>query len=365
MLNNKTIAVVIPVFNEGKKILEVIQSVPDFVDRIIVVNDGSKDDTASAVRKMIDMDTTDYLNDKIGPVKIKGNSYNAVDVAMQEYLEAESRFYCPQKIYNPNPGSSRLILINHQKNQGVGKAVTTGYKWCRDNEIDCVAKLDGDGQMDPDELQAICEPVVLQGVDYVKGNRLIYPGAHLIIPRIRHFGNAILSILTKIASGYWHISDTQTGYTAISLRALKLIKLYKIFSSYGYPNDVLVRLNTNFCTITEIPIKPVYKIGERSNMRIYKVIPSISFLLVKGFFKRLWQKYMIRSFHPLFILYNIGFLLLACSVPFGLKILNKAIHQVGANPVTVLAFIFLFFSGFQSLLFAMWMDIQDNERLNK
>jgi hypothetical protein len=174
-----------------------------------------------------------------------------------------------------------------------------------------------------------------------------------------------LSILTKIASGYWHISDTQTAFTAISLKALKQIKLHKLYPSYGYPNDMLVKLNTNFCSITEVPIKPVYEIGEQSKMKIFKVIPRISSILIKGFFRRLWQKYMVKSFHPLFILYQIGFLLLTVSVPFGIKILFKVFTQNPANPVTVLAFIFLFISGFQSILFAMWMDIQDNERLNK
>ncbi|MCY1720374.1 glycosyltransferase family 2 protein [Prolixibacteraceae bacterium Z1-6] len=365
MIKDKTIAVVIPAYNEETQIEMVIESVPEFVDRILVVNDGSKDNTAEIVQRIIDADKNDYSSERIGETEIKPNRYNSVDIALKNAIESESVRYVPHGIYNSNPEKSRVILINNLENGGVGAAVANGYKWCRENEIDCIAKIDGDGQMDPSELEAICMPVINDEVDYVKGNRLIYPGASLIIPKVRYFGNSVLSILTKVASGYWHISDTQTAFTAISLKALKALKLYDLYRTYGYPNDILVKLNINFCSIKEIPIKPVYEIGEQSKMKIFKVIPRISSILIKGFFKRMWHKYLLKSFHPLFILYQIGFLSLIISIPFGIKILFKVLTNQPANPVTVLAFIFLFISGFQALLFAMWMDIQDNERLNK
>ncbi len=365
MINDKTIAVIIPAYNEETQIKLVIQSIPDFVDRIIIVNDGSEDKTEEVVKIFIDSDETDHANNKIGKKKFIPNRYNAVDIELQKLIDSESSLFCASTIYNKNPEKDRIILISHKKNGGVGTAVATGYKWCRDNEIDCIAKIDGDGQMDPSELNSICMPVINEEADYVKGNRLIYPGANLIIPRVRFLGNSILSILTKIASGYWHISDTQTAFTAISLKAVKLIKLQDLYPSYGYPNDILVKLNTNFCTVKEVPIKPVYEVGEISKMKIRSVIPRISKILIRGFFNRLLQKYLKKSFHPLFILYHFGFLLLTVSLPFGIKIAYKVITQTQANPVTVIAFVFLFISGFQSLLFAMWMDIQDNERLNK
>lgn len=365
MLQNKTIAVVVPAYNEASQIKMVINSMPDFVDRIVIVNDGSIDSTAEIVSKIIDADNNDYSHNKIKIKQITENRYNAVDIALHQLVEREQKLFHKSEMYNKEPEKSRIILINHSKNGGVGAAVANGYCWCRDNEIDCVAKIDGDGQMDPSELEAICMPVIADNVDYVKGNRLVYPGANLIIPKIRYFGNSVLSILTKIASGYWHVSDTQTAFTAISLNALKQIKLYKLYKTYGYPNDILVKLNTNFCSIKEIPIKPVYEIGENSKMKIFKVIPRISKILIAGFFKRIFQKYFLKSFHPLFILYHLGFFLITVSIPFGIKVMLRAIHHTPANPVTVLAFIFLFISGFQALLFAMWMDIQDNERLNR
>jgi hypothetical protein len=224
----------------------------------------------------------------------------------------------------------------------------------------------GDGQMDPNELESICLPVIEENIDYVKGNRLIHRSAWLVIPRIRFFGNSVLSILTKIASGYWHVSDTQTGYTAISKSALNAIRLYDIYQSYGMPNDMLVKLNISFCTMREVEIKPVYNVGEESKMKIFKVIPRVAWLLTKSFFKRLWIKYLFRDFHPLFILYNLSFLLGLFAMRYGVKMVYvKYFAERDLNPATFLAFMFLFISSFQSLLFAMWMDIQDNERLNQ
>jgi hypothetical protein len=207
---------------------------------------------------------------------------------------------------------------------------------------------------------------VEEQIDYVKGNRLIHGGAWHVIPRSRFLGNSILSILTKIASGYWHVSDTQTGYTAVSNKALNAIRLHRIYRTYGMPNDMLVKLNIAFCTIKEVGIKPVYGIGEKSKMRVRKVIPKVSWLLVKSFFKRLWVKYLFRDFHPLFVLYNLAFLLFIATIPFALDVL-KSVFTKGDLVVSnhLIVFVSLFIASFQSLLFAMWMDIQDNDRLYK
>ena len=365
MLNNKTIAVVVPAYNEEKQISKVITTMPEFVDRIIVVNDCSKDQTAEVVKEYMENDgehklvIKDILND------LKETEYNKADYIAQEQMKLELEWFAPSEVITTNPGNSRIILINQLKNSGVGAAIARGYKWCKDHGIDCTAVMAGDGQMDPDELESICQPVVEEGIDYVKGNRLIHRSSWLVIPKVRYLGNSILSILTKVASGYWHISDTQTGYTAISKSALNSIRLHKIYKHYGMPNDMLVKLNIAFCSLKEVGIKPVYDIGEKTKMKVWKVIPKISWLLIKSFFKRLWIKYLFRDFHPLFLLYHAAFALLFLSLPFAVKIVRIWISGNSANPLTILAFIFLFISGFQSLLFAMWMDIQDTERLYK
>jgi glycosyltransferase involved in cell wall biosynthesis len=366
MIKNKTIAVVVPCYNEEKQIGMVIETMPDFVDRIVIINDKSKDRTAEKVMEYIQKDSSTAIRIENILDDIKPGRFNRANIVVQNLQKEERKFYTPSEVVNSNPEECRIILINHLNNGGKGAGIATGYKWAKDYGIDCVATMDGDGQMDPDELESLCLPIINEGIDYVKGNRLIHQSALLVIPKVRYLGNSLLSILTKLASGYWHVSDTQTGYTAISNKALNSLKLYDIYKSYGYPNDMLVKLNISFCTLKEVEIKPVYDIGEKSKMKIVKVIPTISLLLLKSFFKRLWIKYLFRDFHPLFILYHFSFILFACSFPLGIKIIDIwLIKGEKINSVTLMAFIFLFISAFQSFLFAMWMDIQDNERLQK
>lgn len=364
MLNNKTIAVVVPAYNEENQIGIVIETMPEFVDRIIIVNDKSTDATADIVMKYF---SSDYNLTKT-TIKQKGiirTFHNDSEIALEELDRKEIEFFPKSEVINLIPENDRIILINNLVNSGVGGSIARGYKWCKDNCIDCTAVMAGDAQMDPDELETICIPVVAENIDYVKGNRLIHGSAGYYIPKTRFIGNSVLSILTKIASGYWRVSDTQTGYTAISLSALRAIKLFDIYKRYGMPNDMLVKLNIAYCTIREIPIKPVYRIGENSKMKIFKVIPRISFLLFKSFFKRLWTKYFIKDFHPLFILYNLSFILGIVWLPYLIKVIRIFIQGQDASFETLLAFTFLGITAIQFLVFAMWMDIQDNERLYK
>lgn len=364
MINNKTVAVIVPCYNEESQIRQVIETMPDFVDRIVIINDASTDQTASIVKSFID--NTDNTGIEIKNIldKIKPTAYNRANIILQDLLKSEKGRFTPNEVYNENT-TDRIVLINHLKNAGKGSGIATGYKWAKDYGIDCVATMDGDGQMDPEELLSLCEPIIFEGIDYVKGNRLIHRSALLVIPKIRFLGNSILSILTKLASGYWHVSDTQTGYTAISNKALNSIRLYDIYKKYGYPNDMLVKLNIAFCTIREVEIKPVYDIGEQSKMKIFKVIPTVSLLLIKSFFKRLWFKYLFRDFHPLFILYHFSFLLGFFWMPYLYKVTQAMLVGNNLSFETLFAFTFLGISSIQSFLFAMWMDIQDNDRLYK
>lgn len=366
MINGKTIAVVVPAYNEETQIGMVIESMPDFVDRIVVIDDCSVDKTSEIVEAYITNHRRSEVNLKPASIDVKPNRYNRATLVSSQIAAKENSEFPEITVFNENPEFDRIILLKHRTNSGKGAGVSTGYKWCLDHRIDCTATMDGDGQMDPAELESICRPIIDENIDYVKGNRLIHRSALLVIPKVRYLGNSILSILTKLASGYWHVSDTQTGYAAISLKALQSIRIHQIYRSYGYPNDMLVKLNIAFCTIREVEIKPVYDVGEQSKMKIMKVIPTVSWLLFKSFFKRLWGKYLFRDFHPLFILYHFSFLLLILSAPLAFKILNIWLIEKGqVNPVTLIAFMFLFISSFQSLLFAMWMDMQDNERLQQ
>jgi glycosyltransferase involved in cell wall biosynthesis len=369
VLNNKTIAVVVPCYNEESQIGMVIETMPAFVDRIVVVNDKSKDKTIEVVKSYIQNVTYNDKSLKITNITeepFQETKYNYADKVVFEQNIKEKALFNPSEILNEDLTNDRIVLISHTENGGVGAAIASGYKWCKDHGIDCTAVMAGDGQMDPGELESICHPVIFENVDYVKGNRLIHRSSWLVIPKVRFFGNSILSILTKLASGYWRISDTQTGYTAMSNKALNGINLFDIYKSYGMPNDMLVKLNIAYCTLREIEIKPIYNVGEQSKMKVLKVIPTVSLLLIKSFFKRLWIKYLFRDFHPLFLLYHGSILLFLAALPYAYKIVYLTVNPIRPiSDATILAFMFLIISAFNAFLFAMWMDIQDNERLYK
>src|SRR5262249_52766649 len=143
-----------------------------------------------------------------------------------------------------------------------GAAVVTGYRRAIDEQLDVVCVMNADNQMDPEELLHLAEPVVREELDYAKANRLFTGEAWNLIPHYRYLGNAFLSLLTKIASGYWHVADSQAGYTAISLPMLRLLDIERIYPRYGYPNDMLVHLNVWNARVRDIPSRPIYGIGE-------------------------------------------------------------------------------------------------------
>jgi glycosyltransferase involved in cell wall biosynthesis len=308
------ISIVVPSYNEETQIEKVIATIPDFVDCIIIIDDSSTDDTVKIVKDM-------------------------------------------QKI------NKKITLIEHKVNQGVGGAIASGYKWSKENDIDAAVVMAGDGQMDPNDLPALLDPVVSGEVDYSKANRLIYQDAYTMIPKVRFFGNAILSLLTKIASGYWHISDSQSGYTAINKQALKIINWDKMYKRYGQPNDLLVRLNIHNFKVRDIPLKPVYGVGEQSKMKVKKVIFTISKLLIKMYIWRIKEKYILRDFHPLVLFYIYGFLVLLFGALFLAKVIFRFFIQGTVPEISLMIVLFCFGSGLQSIFFAMFFDQDSNKHL--
>lgn len=316
MYKDKKIGVVIPAHDEEKLIGRVIETMPDFVDKIIIVDDASKDKTVEVVEK-----------------------------------------------YMHEAGESKLILLKHNSNRGVGGAIVTGYKKAFAEDLDVIAVMAGDAQMDPDELDKVIEPVVEGKADYVKGNRLYTGRAWEIIPRHRYLGNAFLSLLTKVASGYWHVSDSQCGYTAISREVLEILRLDKLYCGYGFPNHMLTEVNIYHFRVKDVPIKPIYGIGEKSGIRLWKVVPSLSCLLFRCFFWRLKEKYIIRDFHPLVFFYFLGFTLFPAGLIYGIYLIYLRIFIGPVAPTSALFAVFLFISGLQSLFFAMWFDMEYNKSL--
>jgi len=314
MYKDKTVCVVVPAYNESTQIGNVLSTMPDFVDAIVVVDDASKDDTVDVVKQ--------YQNK-----------------------------------------TDKIEVIQHESNQGVGAAISTGYIRARDKVYDVTAVMAGDGQMDPLELGKVIDPVVKGSADYVKGNRLFYGDAWNMIPHYRYLGNSFLSLLTKVASGYWHIADSQSGYTAISLLALKRINLDKIYNDYGMPNDLLIKLNQYDFRVYDVHIRPVYNVGEKSGIKLMRVIPRISWLLFKGFWRRLIFKYVIKDFHPLIFFYLLSFLLLIVSVPLGFRLFYMWAAYGNIPPINAMALIFTLISGLQTLFFGMWFDMEYNKNL--
>ena len=311
MYEGRSVAVVVPAYNEEALVASTVQGIPAFVDRIYVVDDGSKDETAARA------ETVD----------------------------------------------KRVEVIRHERNQGVGSAIVSGYKRALAEEVDVTCVMAADGQMDPDDLETLVRAVATGETDYAKANRLFTGQAWQLIPRTRYLGNAALSFLTKIASGYWHVADSQSGYTAVGLESLKLLDLDRVYRRYGFPNDFLVHLNVFNRRVRDYPSRPIYGVGERSGIKLRSVVPKISWLLLKGFFWRMGQKYVIRDFHPLILFYMLGMFLFFAGV--GLGILETVMRFLGNTipAATIVLVALLCISGLQLLLFAMWFDMESNKDL--
>jgi hypothetical protein len=220
-----------------------------------------------------------------------------------------------------------------------------------------------DGQMDPDDLEMLVRAVASNECDYAKANRLFTGQAWQLIPKTRYLGNAVLSFLTKIASGYWHVADSQSGYTAVNLETIRMVDLERVYRRYGFPNDLLVHLNVWNRRVRDYPSRPIYGVGERSGIRLRKVVPRISWLLLKGFFWRMGQKYVIRDFHPLILFYMLGILLFGVGLLLGIAevALRFAGNQITSATIVLVALLVI--SGLQLLLFAMWFDMESNKDL--
>jgi len=317
MFEGRRLYVVIPAYNEQRLIGRVLDTMPDFVDRMIVVDDASTDDTS------------------------------------QILCAAKSRV------------GERLRVVRHKHNGGVGAAIMSGYKLALEEleGKDLVAVMAGDAQMDPVELPRLLTPLVRDQADFTKGNRLFTGEAWKIIPRHRYLGNAALSFATKIASGYWHVADSQSGYTAVTVETLSILQLERLYPRYGFPNHMLVELNNYDFRVRDVPMRPVYNVGEVSGIRLPRVIPTISWLLFKCYFWRMKEKYVIRDFHPLIFFLLFGLLLTGGGLLLGLYILYLRLAHGSLSPNAVIFDALCLIMGAQMLFFAMWMDMEHNKGL--
>ena len=312
MLGGKRVAVVVPAHDEETLIAQTLTGIPAFVDRIYVVDDASRDATAERARGV---------------------------------------------------GDQRVEVIAHEQNRGVGAAIVTGYHRAVEEGVDVTCVMAADNQMDPADLEAIAGPVARGEVEYAKANRLVTGQAWQLIPKHRYLGNAVLSLLTKIASGYWHVADSQSGYTAAAHDTLAALDLDRLYPRYGFPNDMLVHLNVVNARVRDVPSRPVYGVGERSGIKLHAVVPRISWLLLKAFFWRLREKYVIRDFHPLVFFYAFGLVMTFAGLLLGaIEVILRLKGNEITTPTIVLVALLLI-SGSQFTLFAMWFDMESNKDL--
>ncbi|KKG61852.1 glycosyltransferase family 2 protein [Methanosarcina mazei] len=305
------IGVVVPAYNEEILIQETIDGIPEYVDRIYAINDGSSDRTGEIIDRMTD---------------------------------------------------PRIVPIHHKVNKGVGAAIINGYKHALSDEMDLVAVMAGDNQMDPAQLPRLLFPIIEGKADYTKGNRLLSKEMRKGMSTWRAFGNGLLTLITKIGSGYWQITDPQNGYTVISREALEALDLDSVYTYYGYCNDLLIKLNALSFQAVDVSMPARYG-RETSTIRYGAYIRKVAPMLFRGFLWRLKMKYIILDFHPLVLFYIASMVLVPTGFLFGIWIVLQKL--VLRNPVSTnypLLNVFISLMGMQLLLFAMFFDMQVNKK---
>lgn len=306
MYKGKRIVVIVPAHNEEKLVAQTITTVPEFVDHIVVIDDASSDETSKRALAT---------------------------------------------------GDSRLHLIEHEVNTGVGGAIIDGHKLAVELDADIDVVMAGDAQMDPHYLPALLDPLVESGYGFTKANRFYSRQALTGMPAIRVIGNIVLSFATKLASGYWNLFDPQNGYTAITRESLNMIDLDRVARRYSFENDLLVSLGIAGVRAKDVPVPSVYG-DEVSGMRLRKVIPEISRLLFMGFWRRIFLKYVLMSFSPIALLLFTGMFL--CLAGFAVGIWTLVVTPSGESPTagTVLLSVGPLLVGINMLVHALTLDIQ-------
>lgn len=235
MYRQLRIVAVIPAYNEEMAIADAVASVPSFVDRIVVIDDASRDRTSE------------------------------------------------RAVASPR----EPVVIRHPANRGVGAAIVTGYRDALARNYDVAIVMAGDGQMDPIDLPALLDPIAEGRADYCKGNRFAHRELLAQMPAIRVLGNTLLSLATKVTSGYRHVFDSQCGYTAITCEVLRRLDLDAVFPRYGYPNDMLAHLHRAEARVVDVPVRPIYGPAWKSGVRWHTAVYPVGFVLLKSWWKRL------------------------------------------------------------------------------
>ena len=290
MYRERTVGVVVPAYNEEAHVGTVLDTIPPFVDRVYAVDDRSTDRT------------WEIINSRV-------NDENA---RVEETVESP-----PVSRADGGTTPPDITPIRHEKNRGAGAALRTGYVHALKDGIDIVVAMDADGQMIPEYLPQLLDPIVDDRAEYAKGNRLARQDDRDGMPSFRLFGNSLLTLLTNISSGYWGIKDPQNGYTAISHGALARIGIQDMPDGHDYTNDLLVRLNARQMRVADVPMPAMYE-DEESTIRYRQFVPRTSKTLLRGFIQRLGTRARRNGTDPVPYLYGLGILGASATVVVGL-----------------------------------------------
>jgi len=298
MYRDHTVAVVVPAYNEADRVGGVLRSMPAFVDRVYAVDDRSTDDTWDVIRRHARA-TDEAVEGGPTPTEDRGE---------------------PAPASIPDGGTfagPEVVPIRNDENQGAGGALRTGYLRAREDGMDLTVAMDADGQMDPERMPKLLDPLVEGEADYAKGNRLASRRDSGEMPPFRLFGNWLLTLLTKVASGYWRTTDPQNGYTAVTREALRAVEVERLPDDHDYCNDLLVRLNVADQRVADVAMPAVYR-DEESTIDFASFVPTTSLTLARGFARRLKACYVDDGVESPALCYGVGALCAAAGVAWGL-----------------------------------------------
>lgn len=311
MIEGRSVAVVIPAYRVEREIADVVAGMPDFVDRILVVDDASPDATSAVVEALRD---------------------------------------------------PRVMLVRHAVNKGVGGAMATGFRAALETGAQLIVKCDGDGQMDPRDIGSLLRPLLSGRAEYAKGCRFHHFGDLSRMPRVRLGGNIGLTFLTKLASGYWHVLDPQNGFVAIRSDVLRRLPIDRLARGYFFENDMLIRLNALEARVEDVPLPSRYG-GEESSLRPGRILVEFPFRLLAGFFRRLFWRYVFYDVSPVALFFLSGAALFLFGTVFGAyHWIRNAARAIPTPTGTVILAAMPVILGFQLLLQAMVLDVQNSPR---
>lgn len=308
MYSGMKICVVIPAYNAEGSIVQVLSSLPEWIDQIIVVNDCSRDDTLGVLNAIRD---------------------------------------------------PKLRVINHAQNRGVGGAMKSGYAAGLEGDADIFVKMDSDGQMDPSQIHRLLKPLLEKKANYAKGNRFLHPKQLKTMPRLRRAGNFLMSFLSKLATGYWNIFDPTNGFTAITRQALELIEIERLADGYYFETSLLEALYLVRAPVADVSIHAIYN-GEKSYLNEAKVAFQFPFKIFKTFINRLQMTYFMQNFTAVSIFLLVGSVSLLFGFIWGVVQWRAAsLANTPASTGTIMVAVLPIFLGIQLLLEAIVLDTQN------